>query len=195
MEIKKNKLSNEKAHEILNKYNKTQFILDHSLESAVIMKALANYFNEDEELWYNIGLLHDLDMDTINGDYTNHGEITKKLLEKEGITSEELINPILAHTECLEHMKDKYQRKEKVDFCLAASEQITGIITSYARMRPTKFEGMKTKSVNKKLKDKSFAANVNREFINDIEKAKIDKNEFLNLAIKSIQKISDKINI
>lgn len=189
------KLSNEKAHEILNKYITTQFIKDHSLEAAVIMKALAKEFNEDEELWYNIGLLHDLDMDTINGDYSTHGETTKEILEKEGICFDKLIKPILAHTECLECMKDKYKREEKVDFSLAASEQITGIITAYARMRPTKFEGMKAKSINNKLKSKAFAANVNREFINDIEKTGMEKSDFLNLAIKTIQEIENNINL
>lgn len=183
------------AENILNKHIKTQFILDHSLESAVIMKALAKHFNENEDLWYIIGLLHDLDMDKINGDYSTHGESTIKILKEEGYQIPELFSPILSHTECLNCMKDKYQRKEKVDFALAASEQITGIITAYARMRPNKFEGIEVRSINKKLKDKAFAANVNRDFINDIEKTGIDKNLFIEISINAIYEIKDKINI
>ena len=146
----KNAISIEEAEIILNKYIKTKFILDHSLESAVIMKALAKHFNENETLWFCVGLLHDLDMDTINGDYRTHGETTTNILKKEGYEISKISNPILAHTECLECMNKKYIRKEKIDFALAASEQITGIITAYARMRPDRFENMEAKSINKK---------------------------------------------
>jgi len=188
-------LTKEKAKEILNKYIKTEFIIDHSFESAVIMQALAKRLGENEDLWYIIGLLHDLDMDVIDGNYDIHGLKTKEILEKEGVADVKILNPILAHTECLDSHKDKYKRVEVVDFALAASEQITGIITAYARMRPEKFEGIKIKSIKKKLKDKAFARNVNREFITDVEKIGIELNEFLEIAVGAIYEIRDEINI
>jgi len=188
-------LTKEKAHKILNKYIKTKFILDHSLESAVIMHALAKHLGENEELWYTIGLLHDLDMDLIGSNYDIHGIKTKEILENELIIDIGIINPILAHTECLESHKDKYKRIDIVDFALGASEQITGIITAYARMRPEKFEGIKLKSIKKKIKDKAFARNVNREFIYDIINTGVELDEFLEIAINAIYEIRENINI
>ena len=167
----KQTITKQEAHDLLKKYIETPHVIDHSYESAVVMQKLAKQFNEDEDKWYIVGLLHDLDLDILEGDYRTHGETTKKILEDEGYILPDIIKPILSHTECLEEMNKKYYREEKIDYALAAAEQITGIITAYARMRPEKFEGMKPKSLNKKLKDKAFAASVNREFIEEIEKA------------------------
>ena len=191
----KQTITKQEAHDLLKKYIETPHVIDHSYESAVVMQKLAKQFNEDEDKWYIVGLLHDLDLDILEGDYRTHGETTKKILEDEGYILPDIIKPILSHTECLEEMNKKYYREEKIDYALAAAEQITGIITAYARMRPEKFEGMKPKSLNKKLKDKAFAASVNRQFIEDIEKTGLSKNEFLQIAINAISEISDEINI
>ena len=190
-----NKISVEKAKKLLEKYVKTQFIREHSIEAGVIMGSLAKHFNEDEEIWEVSGILHDLDMDEINGDYSIHGITTKKILENEGYEVNEVIKPILAHTECLEEMNKEFVRETRIDFALAAAEQITGIITAYARMRPNKFEDMQVKSLTKKFKDKAFAANVNRDFINDIEKAGLERGEFFKIAIDAIYEIKEEINI
>lgn len=188
-------LTVEKAKEILNKYVKTPFIISHSIESGVVMRALAKHFNENETLWEIAGILHDLDMDIIGDDYSHHGEITVKTLKEEEIDNPELFKPILAHTECLEEMGGKYKRESKIDFSLAAAEQITGIITAYAKMRPEKFDGMQAKSLTKKFKDKSFAAKVNRDFITDIEKTGLNRSEFFDIAIKAISEIQNEIEL
>lgn len=184
----------EDAKKILEKHITTPFIMDHSIEAGVIMRDLAKHLGENEVLWEVVGILHDLDMDIIKGDYINHGEKTVEILKEEGIDDNLIFEPILSHTECLEEMNKKYVRKNKIDFALGAAEQITGIITAYARMRPEKFEGMKVKSLTKKFKDKAFAANVNRDFISDIEKIGIDRNTFFEIAIKSLQSISNQIS-
>ncbi len=64
----KNKIEYNEALEIFNKYLKTDYLKLHSRESEVIMRKVAAHFGEDEELWGITGLLHDLDMDVINGD-------------------------------------------------------------------------------------------------------------------------------
>lgn len=188
-------ITKQEAFDLLRKYNKTPHIIDHSYEAGVVMSALAKHFGEDEDLWFVIGLLHDLDLDTIGSDYSHHGEVTKKILEDEGYDLNEIVDVILSHTECLEEMGKKYSRKNRVDFCLGAAEQVTGLITAYARMRPTKFDGMKAKSLNKKFKDRAFAANVNREFISDIEKVGLGRSEFFTIAIDAISSIADEINV
>jgi predicted hydrolase (HD superfamily) len=81
-----------------------------------------------------------------------------------------MFDAILSHTEGI--FPENKQRMTKFDYCLAAGENITGLIYAYTLMRPDKkIEGVETKSIKKRLKELRFAANVNRAFIADVEKA------------------------
>jgi predicted hydrolase (HD superfamily) len=83
-----------------------------------------------------------------------------------------------------------------LDFCLAASENLTGIIVAYVLMRPDRrIAWAETGSVTKKLKDKTFAAKVNREMINDIERTGMQKNEFISIALNAMKGIADEIGL
>ncbi len=185
------KITKESALKLLKKYINKESILLHSKESALVMQGCAKYLSQDEELWYVTGLLHDLDMQMIDESYKGHGDVTVKILMDEGYKIDEMNNAILAHTECL---NTGYKRESVFDFALCASEQITGIITAYARMRPLRFDGLNANSIKKKLKDKTFAANVSREFIYDIVKAGIELDVFLDIAIKEIASMQDEID-
>ena len=65
----KTEINKEEAYKIWNKYLKTEYLKSHTLESEAIMRKLANHLAKDEEFWGITGLLHDLDMDVINGNY------------------------------------------------------------------------------------------------------------------------------
>ncbi|MCF7830873.1 HD domain-containing protein [Candidatus Gracilibacteria bacterium] len=182
------------AREILEKYLKTPYLKDHSRESEVVMKALAKRVGEDEELWGAIGLIHDLDMDIVTkeNNIENHSRRTVEILKEEGYDIPEMFQAIRAHTEgCLESAD--VLRQTKLDYALSAGETVTGLISAYVRMRPEKFQGASVKSLTKKFKDKSFAANVSREFINDIEKVGLERGEFFQLALDAMAEISDEI--
>ncbi len=191
----KNKIEYKEALEIFNKYLKTDYLRLHSRESEVIMRKAAAHFGEDEELWGITGLLHDLDMDVINGDYKEHGIKTIEILKDEGFDIPEMFDAILAHTEVLENSDGK--RKTKFDYILAGAENLTGIISAYVAVRPgQKIEGAKPKSVVKKLKDKSFAAAVSREMINDVtEKAGLERSLFIRMSIDAMSEISDELGM
>ena len=191
----KNSITASEAKKLLHKYVSTPHILLHSRESEVVMRALARHFSQDEELWGCAGLLHDLDMDIIKGNYKLHGEKTCEILRSEGYQLPEIFAAILSHTECLEEMKQKYRRQTLLDFCLTAGEQITGLITAYARMRPNKFAGIKPKSLSKKFRDRSFAANVNRQMIEDITTQGIERSVFFSLATEALAAIADEIDL
>lgn len=188
-----NKITREEANNILKKHLQEIHLLNHSRETEVVMRALAKRFNEDEELWGIIGLLHDLDMEEIAGKNEIHGARTCEILAEEGFDLPEVCQAIKSHVETLGFLDVK--RESKLDYSLSAAENVTGLITAYALMRPEKLAGMTASSLNKKFKTKAFAANVSRELINDIEKTGLSKNEFFEIAIKAIQDIGREIGL
>jgi len=94
------------------------------------MRAIAKSLGHDEELWGNVGLLHDLDMENIGDDLSKHGVKTVELLRGEGYDIPEMFTPILAHTEVLAN--SPYHRESELDYILAGIENLVGFIPSSA---------------------------------------------------------------
>ncbi len=181
-----------KARELVKKYLKDKNNQIHSRESEVVLRAIAKELRENEEVWGLAGLLHDLDWEKTSQDFPQHGIETIKILASEQYEiSTEIAHAISSHNEKYTGVK----RESKLDFALAAGESVTGLIYAYALMRPEKLEGMKASSLNKKFKDKSFAAKVSRELISDIEKTGLEKSKFFEIAIRAMQKISSEIGL
>ncbi len=190
----KESITNQEAKQIWDKYLKTEYLRLHTLESEAIMRKLAAHFGKDEDLWGNTGLLHDLDMDVIQGDYRFHGQKTVEILQNEGYQIPEMFQAILSHTEGVNESSPK--RTSNFDFILSAAENITGMISAYVAVRPDKkITGTQASSINKRLKSKAFAASVNRDFIYDIEKTGLTLNEFLQISIDAMTGIADEIGM
>ena len=207
------RISIDKARELLEKYIKDDYTLKHSRESEVIMRALARRFNEDakkklqnnsscipkdgavfcnEELWAAAGLLHDLDWQETENNTSRHGSMTIEILQKEGYDIPELFHAIKAHCESLGCLGVK--RESKLDYALSAAESITGIIVAYVLMRPDKKLALaEANSITKKFKDRSFAAKIDRGLINDIEKIGLNRTEFIEIALNAMKEIADEI--
>lgn len=194
----KNSIDRDAAVSLLKKYVSSKSVFLHSLESEAVMVKLAEQLktvhkNEDIDVtfWGITALLHDLDSDSIGGDLSKHGFETVEILKREGYEIPVMFESIISHTEAL-GLSD-VKRVHMMDYALAASENITGIISAYVRMRPTKkIEGLKVKSITKKIKDSSFAASVNRQFINDVdEHLGIERTEFVKIAIEGMTGIAD----
>lgn len=134
----------------------------HMLAVECAMRAYAQRFGEDTELWGNIGLLHDFDYErhpdlTVEG----HPVVGSKFLREQGV-SETVIRAILAHA-------GEYtgvQPESRLEKTLIAVDELTGFITAVALVRPSKtVADVEVKSIKKKWKDKFFAAGVHREEI------------------------------
>lgn len=185
-------ITKSEAESLLTKYITSSHLKLHSLEAEAVMRGLAKKLGEDEELRGLTWLLHDLDLDMIGENLAQHGKKTVELLQSEWYEIPEMFDAILSHTEGI--FPDNKKRASKFDYCLAAGENITGLIYAYTLMRPDKkIEGVEVKSIKKRLKELRFAANVNRAFIADIEKAWITVDEFLQIALDSMKTIADKI--
>ena len=144
------------------------------------MMALAERFGEDVALWGLTGLAHDLDLDECDPDLSNHTLIAKKILEAEGAPAE-MVAAILGHN-------DKGPREDLLARALWVVDPTTGMITATALVLPTKnITDVQVKSVKKRMKDKRFAAAVNREQIKACESdLNIDLDDFLDLCIRAM---------
>jgi putative nucleotidyltransferase with HDIG domain len=129
-----------------------------AVEAAVV--AYAREFGEDPGLWGTAALLHDFDYERWPNP-PEHPLQGSKILRERGYP-EEVIYAILSHAD---YLQDQFPRRSRLDKTLYACDELCGFITACAMVRPERLEGLKAKSVRKKLKQVSFAAAVNREDI------------------------------
>lgn len=171
---------------LFQEYVESKELRMHCLEVSEIMRFLAREFNEDEVKWADIGLLHDLDFET-EKDLASHGKKTAEILRAEGYP-EDAIRTILSHNEEGTGIK----REAKIDFCLSAADNISGLIYAYGLMRKG-LDGMEVSGLKKKMKDKRFAEAIRRDLILDIEKAGMLLDKFLEISISAMQSINKTI--
>ncbi len=149
----------DEALTLLKEYNKSDSLLKHAYAVEGVMRYMARKHGEDEEKWAIVGLIHDLDYERFP---QQHCKKTRELLEQHG-WPEEYTHAAVSHGWGLCTEEEPKTLLEKV---LYATEELTGLITAAALVRPSKsVADMEAKSVMKKWKDRSFAAGVNRPVI------------------------------
>jgi putative nucleotidyltransferase with HDIG domain len=180
----------EEAYELLKRYNKSESLIHHALAVEAVMLHFAEIFEEeDKEKWGIIGLVHDLDYEMYP---EKHCKMTEEILRNEN-WPEDYIRAIISHGW---KMCTDIEPTETMEKVLYTIDELTGLINATALMRPTGISDMKTKSVKKKWKDKSFAAGVNREVIAEgAEMLGMDLNEIIEETIKGMQGIADEIGL
>lgn len=155
-------MNREKAWEILNEYTKAPALIRHGLAVEAAMRHYAKLRNEDEEQWGIAGLLHDFDYERWPNppDHTREGA---KVLREAGF-DEEIIGAMMAH---VPWNLEEYPRDRAIRKVLYAVDELSGFIQAAALVRPQRIEGLKAKSILKKMKQKAFAAAVSREDIHN----------------------------
>lgn len=189
-------INREEALKLLKSMPQEISDMNHYLETEAIMRALGRHFNEDEDYWGAIGLLHDVDWPLTKDNWTKHTVKAEEILKKKGFDNE-FIKIIQSHAygdEQIPIFKDK-QRVKKIEYCLTASETLTGIIYAYALMRGKKINDMEVKGLKKKFQNNTFAKNCNRNLVREIENTGLGLDEFFQIAIDSIKKIKDQIGL
>lgn len=149
------------AEELLKTWIETENLRHHCRMVAVAMEAYAQKQSKDAETieeWFLAGLLHDLDWEKHPDEHPNYA--LSHILPATGL-SDAALNAIRAHAP---ERTGKHPESE-IERYLFACDELSGFMHSVSLMRPDGFAGMSAKSVNKKLKDKKFAANVSREDI------------------------------
>jgi len=163
----------------------------HCLASAAVLRALARRLGHDEEMWAVTGLLHDLDYDQTKADMPRHGLVTAEMLKDQDLPAE-AIKAIKAHNAESLGLK----RETPLDIALTCGETITGLVVATTLVYPDKkLSSVKPKSVAKRMKEKAFAASVNREHIMLCESLGVPLPEFAALAVEAMRGISDELGL
>jgi len=161
-----NVLSEEEAHRLLTDWVKNERLQLHMKQVGHLMKCWAaekeNLDGKDQWRWEMAGLLHDADWDQWPD---QHCKKIIEELEKRNVDPE-IIHAIASHGPSYFGVEPE----TKMDKMLYAFDELSGFIHAYSLMRPNGYEGMEVKGVKKRLKDKTFAANVSREDIQDASK-------------------------
>lgn len=160
-EEKHSSVTREQALELLKKYNKEPFHIQHALTVEGVMRWFAKElgYAAEEDFWGITGLLHDIDFELYPEE---HCKKAPELLREAGV-SEDMIYAVCSHGYGLCSDLEPKLEMEKVLF---AADELTGLIWSCALMRPSKSTSdLEVKSLKKKFKDKRFAAGCSREVI------------------------------
>ncbi len=164
----------------------------HMLSVEAAMRAYAHKYQEDPELWGMAGLLHDCDYEEYP-DLHEHTQVATNWL-REGGYDERIIYAILAHNDLNQATHPRHNLMSKA---LYACDEVTGMITATALVRPNKsIMGLEASSVRKKMKTKGFAAGVNREDLTrGAEELGVDLNEHITFVIQAMAGIADQIGL
>jgi len=178
------------AWELLTAYTKSESLVRHGLSVEAVMRHFARTYGEDEEKWGIIGLVHDLDWEMYPQE---HCAKTSEILREAG-WPEDYIRSIMSHAWGFVTDVKPEHRMEKV---LYATDELTGLITATALMRPSRSVlDMQAKSVKKKWKDKGFAAGVDREVIaRGAEMLEIEVGDLITETIAAMREVADEIGL
>jgi putative nucleotidyltransferase with HDIG domain len=178
------------AYALMCQYTENESLRRHMLAVEAGMRAYARKFDEDEEKWGIVGLLHDFDYERWP-DPPNHPLKGAEILAGLGYP-EEVIYAIKSHADYLPDCP----RVSPMDKTLYACDELAGFITAVARLRPEGILGMEARSVQKKLKQKSFAAAINRD---DIERGAqdlgVDLTEHIQFLIEAMSTIAPDLGL
>lgn len=156
-------MDRERAWQLVQTHVQAPGLRRHMQAVEAAMRFYAGKLGGDEELWGLAGLLHDFDWE-IHPELTRHPAEGAPILRQHGCP-EEVVQAILAHnTE-----GTGVERSRPIDFALLACDEVTGLIIAAALVRPSKdVRDVKLKSVKKRWKERSFAAGVDRQHVEEV---------------------------
>jgi len=178
-------MNRETAWDLVCEYTPSAHLRRHMLAVEAAMRAYARYFDEDETVWGLVGLLHDFDYERYPDVSENgHPNTGAPILREQGV-DETIIRAILSHATEVTGVA----RQSKMEHALYAVDELTGLITAVALVRPSKdIRDVKVKSVRKKWKAKAFAPGVHREEIEaGAAQLGIDLNEHIGIVLQAMQ--------
>ncbi len=180
------------AYRLMTGHVKNENLQKHMLAAEAAMRFYARKYGEDEELWAMTGLLHDCDYEEYP-DLREHTLVLAGWL-REGGYDERIIYAILAHNDL---NQATHSRNNLVSKALYACDEVTGMITATALVRPNKSViGLEVSSVRKKMKTKGFAAGVNRDdLVKGAAELGVDLDEHIALVIQAMSSIADTLGL
>jgi len=184
------KLDRQAAWDLLCEYTASDSLRKHALGVEAAMRAMARKYNGDPDMWGITGLLHDFDYEKYptTDEHPYKGVEILKGLDYPG----EVLEAIMGHAEYT-----GVERKTLMAKSLFAVDELVGFIFAVTYVRPSKaIQEVKPKSVRKKLKQKAFAASVNRsDIVQGIQELDLDENEHFQFVIDALTGVADTIGL
>ena len=181
-------MTREEALAMVREYIQNEGLVRHCLAVEAAMRAYAVKYDGDVEAWGLAGLLHDFDWE-IHPSAESHPHMGSPILRERGVP-EEIIHCILTHADYL-----GYPRVTPMEKALSAVDELTGMITAAVLVRPTKsLQDVEASAVRKKMKDKAFARQVNREEIaRGAEELGVSLDEHITFVIQAMRTIAPEL--
>ncbi len=182
--------SRDEAWELFCEWTESESLRRHVLGVEAAMRAYAERYGEDEELWGATGILHDLDYEKHPDLETGHPRVALALFEELEYPPE-LIDAVAGHAPYL-----GVPRETRMSKTLFAVDELSGFIGAVALVRPSGIAGMTPKSVKKKMKAPSFAAAVSRDDMRlGAEELGVDFDEHLAFVIAALEPRAEELGL
>jgi len=182
-------LSKESALAIAREHIRKESNIKHMIAVGAIMGELAARFGEDAVRWELAGLLHDIDLEECSS-MEDHGVIAKGILS--GKVDDEIIDVIMAHN----HEATGVPVDSRAKTALIASDAASGLIMACALVMPSKkLADVRASSLRKRFGSKDFARNVSRERIMRCEELGLSRDDFLEISLEGLRKVSDELGL
>ena len=186
--------SRDEALALVHKYTESLSLRRHMIGVEAAMRAYAHKYGEDADRWGITGLLHDFDYERWPNDARasdqEHPTTGVAILSEKGV-DEDILHAIMAHADYT-----GVEASSLMARALRAVDDLTGFLVACALVRPTRLEGMKAKSVRKKMKDKAFAAAVSREEMRqNCEEMGEDMTEHITFVIEAMQGVAEELGL
>jgi putative nucleotidyltransferase with HDIG domain len=186
--------SREDALALLHEYTENENLRKHMYAVEAAMRAYARKYGEDEDLWGVTGLIHDFDYERFPNEALSpteeHPSSGVAILREKG-WPDEVLHAVMAHAE-----HTGVAPETRLAQTLRAVDELTGFVIACSLVRPTGISDLKSKSVKKKLKDRSFAAAVNREEIAEYTAAIGEEmTEHIDFVIDAMRGIADTLEL
>ena len=181
-------MDRKQAYDLAKSKFSNKNLFKHVLAVEAVMRGLAEHFGEDKEKWGLAGLLHDLDYEQTMNNPDRHTLITEDML-KDYQLDPEIIEAIKCHN-------DKAPRNKLIGKAIYAADPVTGLIVAAALMHPDKkLKSIDVDFIMRRFKEKRFAAGANRVQIKTCEDFGLSLEEFLGIALKSMQGIDEELGL
>jgi putative nucleotidyltransferase with HDIG domain len=184
----------DEALALVHEYTEGPNLKRHMRSVEAAMRAYARKYGEDEDRWGATGLLHDFDYERwpneAHASDQEHPSTGVAILRERGV-DEDILDAIMAHADYT-----GVDASTRMAQTLRAVDELTGFIVAVALVRPTRLVGMKVKSVRKKMKDRAFAAALDRqEMIDHCETLGEDMGEHITFVIGAMQEVAGELGL
>ena len=179
----------------MHEYTASDSLRKHMLSVEAAMRAYAEHFGEDPERWGLAGLIHDFDYERFpnaaHSPTDEHPSEGVRLLRERG-WPEDILQAILGHA-----AYTNVVRETRMARALFAVDELTGLITATALVKPTKsVHDVDARSVRKKMKDKAFAKGVSREDVMvGVQELGVDLDQHIQFVIDAMRRVADAIGL